>query len=50
MPKIKKTIEIPLDLATLLAASPDDFKDPDKYDQIQVVSKALLKVLIETQR
>lgn len=50
MAKVKKFIEIPMSLAQLLAAEPDDFKEPDKYTEAQVVAKSLLKVLLEANR
>ena len=50
MPKLKKTIEIPVDLARLLVATPEDFKEPDKYDEVQAVAKALLNTLLVTQK
>lgn len=50
MPKAKTTIEIPMDLARLLTSEPDDFKEPQKYDDVQKLGKALLKVLMEAQK
>lgn len=48
MPKpVIKTITVPLALCRLLVAEPDDFKEPGKYQETQVASKALLKVLVE---
>lgn len=47
MAKKKETIEIPLGLAKLLAAEVEDFKEPEKYDEVQAVSRKLLALLIE---
>jgi hypothetical protein len=41
-----KMIEIPESLARLLAAKPEDFKDPEKYEETTEVSKALLRLLL----
>jgi hypothetical protein len=46
MPKVKKTMEIPVDLARLLVATPEDFKEPEKYEEVQAVAKALLNTLL----
>lgn len=42
----KKMLSIPLDLARLLAAEPDDYKDEKSYEDGQKVAKALLKLLL----
>lgn len=46
MPK-KEMIEIPIHLARLLTAEPEDLKDQTKYEDVQKLSKQLLKVLLE---
>jgi len=50
MAKTKTTIEIPIDLARLLIAEPDDFKEPQKFDDVQKLGKAMLRVLMESQK
>lgn len=42
----KTEITIPLALAKLLVAGPDDYKDANKYEHGQETAKALLKVLL----
>lgn len=49
MPK-KKFIQVPLDLARLLVAEPDDFKDESKYESAQETAKALLKLLVAMEK
>lgn len=50
MVQSKKTesIEIPMHLARLLAAEPEDMKEADKYDDVQSVARALLRVLMKS--
>lgn len=48
MPKKPKTITIPFDLARLLTAERDDFKDPSKFAESQTIAKAMLKLLMVT--
>lgn len=46
MPKQKTTIEIPLELARMLLSEPSDMKEGVKYEDVQAVAKALLRVLV----
>jgi hypothetical protein len=49
MPKLKiveNNVEIPESLARLLAASPDDFKNSDKYEETMEVARTLLRLLL----
>lgn len=50
MTKKKETIEIPVQLAKLLIVEPEDFKEPEKYGEVQTVAKSLLKVLVEVNK
>jgi hypothetical protein len=43
----KEMVEIPIALAKLLSAKPEDYNDASKYDEVQEVAKALLRLLIE---
>jgi len=45
----KNEITIPINLAKLLAAGPDDHKNIETYEQSQETAKALLRVLLEVQ-
>lgn len=49
MPK-KKTLQVPMDLAQLLVAEPDDFKDETKFNEVQSIAKALLRLLMEANK
>jgi hypothetical protein len=42
-------IAVPVALCKLLMSEPSDYKDPAKYEQVNGMSKALLKVLVEMQ-
>lgn len=42
----KETITIPMDLARMLVAKPEDLKEGADYNALQEVSKALLRVLM----
>lgn len=42
-----KTITIPLSLAKLLVAEPEDCKKPEDYKNVQEVAKASLKLLMK---
>jgi hypothetical protein len=46
MAKRQETITIPISLARLLIAEPEDMKNPDDYQNIQEVAKASLKLLM----
>lgn len=48
MAKKKETVEIPISLARLLASEKENMKNPEEYEQVQEVAKALLKLLIAT--
>jgi len=47
MAKKKETIEIPVHLARLLVSEPEDLKNPEEYNDVQSVAKALLKLLMK---
>lgn len=47
MAKKNETITIPMNLARLLVAEPEDLKDTEKYEDVQKLAKAMLKVLIK---
>lgn len=47
--KKSETITIPMHLAKLLAAEPEDIKY-DNYEEVQAVAKSLLRVLIESSK
>lgn len=47
MAKKNETITIPMDLARLLAAEKEDYKDSSQFEDGQKVAKAMLKVLME---
>lgn len=49
MSKKKETIEIPLHLAKLLATRPEDVKE-GTYEEVQEVSKSLLRLLMEVNK
>lgn len=40
-------IEVPVSLAKLLTAEPDEFKDPKQYEDVQTLSKVILKLLAD---
>lgn len=47
--KKKETIEIPMALARLLAAEPDDLKQSQDYHDVQEIAKTALRVLMAAQ-
>lgn len=38
-------VQIPVSLAVLLTAKPEDFKDISQYEAVQVLAKEMLKLL-----
>ena len=46
MSKKNETITIPMNLARLLAAEPEDIKDGEKYQDMQLTARALLRLLM----
>lgn len=54
MPQPKKieveVVPVPVTLCRLLMADKKDFKNPDRYDESQKVSKALLRVIVEAHK
>ena len=48
MAKKQETITIPIELARLLIAEPEDLKEGTSYDDVQKLAKSLLKLLMVT--
>ena len=46
--KKQETITIPIELARLLTAEPEDLKEGTSYDDVQKLAKSLLKLLMVT--
>lgn len=44
--KKKETIEIPMSLARMLAAKPEDLKEGAVYEDVQELAKSLLRVIM----
>jgi hypothetical protein len=45
----KDVIEIPRSLARLLAAEKDDFKQQDKYEDVQKLNRLMLRMLLKAE-